>query len=93
MPRKPKSDYATAFGQALDAQLAKRSLSQATLATSVGTSSSYVNQTMSGARNASPQWVNLVANSLALTEKERRELHTAAALDLGYELDLTKKTP
>lgn len=89
MGRKPKTDYATAFGQALDAELAKRSLSRSALAQAANVSSSYVTQTMNGARLASPNWVNLVAGALNLPEKERRDLHFAAALDAGFELDLT----
>jgi sigma-70-like protein len=39
-------------------------------------------------KSASPQWVNLVAETLKLSEKARVALHRAAAKDQGYEIDL-----
>ena len=58
------------------------------LAEAVGKSPAYTNQTITGRKSASPQWVNLVAETLKLWAKERLALHRAAAKDQGYEIDL-----
>jgi hypothetical protein len=63
-------------------------MSQSDLAQAVGKSPAYTNQTMTGRKHASPEWVNLVAETLSLSQKERVVLHRAAAKDQGYEIDL-----
>jgi hypothetical protein len=63
-------------------------MSQHDLAEAVGKSPAYTNQTITGRKSASPQWVNLVAETLKLSAKERVALHRAAAKDQGYEIDL-----
>ena len=63
-------------------------MSQSDLAQAVGKSPAYTNQTMTGRKHASPEWVNLVAETLNLSQKERVVLHRAAAKDQGYEIDL-----
>ena len=79
---------ACAFGAAVNAALTERRMSQYELAEAVGKSRAYTNQTMTGRKSASPQWVNLVAETLKLSAKERVALHRAAAKDQGYEIDL-----
>lgn len=81
-----RAQFRTEFGAALAVNLAQRRMTQLDLARSVGTSRSYTNQTMSGRKGASPQWVNLVAESLGLSAEERVKLHTAAARDAGYDV-------
>jgi len=83
--------YATAFGEALARQLAKRGTNQRTLAFSVGTTPSYVNHVIAGRKMASPQFADKVADTLGLPKAERVGLHRAAARDAGFKLDLTKK--
>jgi transcriptional regulator with XRE-family HTH domain len=84
--------YATAFGEALARQFKQKKISQRDLASAAGVSPSYVNHIMAGRKSVSPQWADLVADTLKLGESARIELHRAAARDAGYKLDLTKKT-
>lgn len=91
MPRRTPSDCE--FGAAVSAALTERRMSQHDLADAVGKSVAYTNQTMTGRKSASPQWVNLVAETLKLTTKERAALHRAAAKDQGYEIDLGEYRP
>lgn len=86
-----RNRYATAFGAALTEQLAGRRMLQADLAKQLGRSAAYTNQVMTGRKKASPEWVDLIAGSLNLTDAERQRLHVAAATDHGFKLDLTKK--
>jgi transcriptional regulator with XRE-family HTH domain len=88
--QKGKKAYASAFGKALDEQLTRRSMRQTELAQATGVSPSYVNRLMT-VGNPSPQWVEIIAITLQLGPSERVDLHTAAAIDAGYKLDLTKK--
>lgn len=85
----PRKAIYTAFGEALNLALAERRLTQSELAASAGTSSSYVNQTMTGHTSVSPQWADLVAQALALDPRGTVELHQAAARAAGFKLDLT----
>jgi cyanate lyase len=85
-----RARFRTEFGTALSVQLARRRMTQSDLAHSVGRSPSYTNQVMSGRKGASPQWVELVADTLRLSKADRRRLHFAAAKDHGYRLDLTE---
>ena len=82
------SNFANAFGEALDRQLAKRSLRQKDLAAATGSSSAYISRLMNGAK-VSPTWANLIATSLNSTAQERLELHATAAQTWGYDLVLT----
>jgi len=68
-------------------------MSQADLAEAVGKSHAYTNQTLTGRKSASPEWVNLVAETLRLSRKQRTTLHRAAAKDQGYEIDLGEYRP
>lgn len=88
MSRRSKDDYASAFGRALDHQLAKKGVAQADLASATGASASYINRLMTG-RKVSPQWADKVSDVLHLDPHDRRTLHTAAAVTWGFKLDLT----
>lgn len=66
-----------------------RSLTGATqvdLANSAGISQPYLNQMMTGRKKPSPEWVDIIASTLNLNEEKTRELHLAAARDLGFKL-------
>lgn len=91
MPRhKGESEYSSAFGKALDAQLKGRGLTQADLARATKTSPAYINRAMKGGK-VSPEWADLIANSLRASQEARAELHKAAAISWGFKLDLTKR--
>lgn len=87
--RSKKGDYASAFGRALDEQLAKRGMRQSEIAAATAHSPSYVNQTMTGKKPVPPQWVDLVADVIRATPEERAHMHRGAALDHGFKIDLT----
>ena len=92
MARRPgKTDYASAFGKALDECMTARGVRQADLAGATGVSPAYINRMMTGSR-VSPEWAETVAVTLGLPDAERQRLHHAAAVSWGYQLDLTKKT-
>jgi predicted small secreted protein len=82
-------EYRTSFGMAVAHNLAATHTTQADVARATQRSLSYVNQTITGAKNVSPSWVDLVADVLRLPSSERTRLHRAAALDQGFKLDLT----
>src|SRR5262245_42322917 len=91
MPR--RSSTKSTFGAAVSSLLTERRMSQADLAEAVGKSHAYTNQTLTGRKSASPEWVNLVAETLRLSPKQRATLHRAAAKDQGYEIDLGEYRP
>jgi len=86
-----RSPYDTAFGASTSEFLAKRRMTQLDLTKAVGKHPAYTNQVLTGIRRPSPEYVDLVANALGLSDKERVVLHRAAAKDHGFKLDLTKK--
>jgi HD-GYP domain-containing protein (c-di-GMP phosphodiesterase class II) len=51
----------------------------------------YVNQLITGHKKPSPEWVDLIADTLKLSPEQRQALHVAAAKQHGFKLDLTKK--
>jgi len=83
--------YRTEFGASLSRKLQGARLNQPQLAEKIGASKPYVNQMLTGRRKPSPEWVDLIADTLGLGDKERVELHRAAARDSGFKIDLTKK--
>jgi transcriptional regulator with XRE-family HTH domain len=78
MPR--RSSTKSTFGAAVTTLLAERRMSQADLAEAVGKSHAYTNQTLTGRKSASPEWVNLVAETLRLSPKQRASLPGRAAM-------------
>ena len=88
-----RTSNTNAFGAAVSRALVERQMSQADLAGALGKSPAYTNQTLTGRKSASPEWVNLVAQALQLSPKQRASLHRAAAKDQGYEIDLGEYPP
>lgn len=87
--RRPnESEYAAAFGAALNDQLSKRQMRQSDLARATGVTSTYINRLASGYASPSPEWVDLIADTLKLQKRERGRLHAAAARSRGYRIDL-----
>lgn len=80
-----KKDYKDAFSDALAEQLARRSLRQSDLAHQNGVSQAYISRLTKGG-SVSPQWCDLIADSMKTTEAERRLLHVAAARAKGYRI-------
>lgn len=77
----------TNFGASVSQALAERQSSQTALASSVGRSVAYTNQTITGRKRPSPEWVDLIANTLEMNDIERKALHIAAAKDHGFKID------
>ncbi|HSH63347.1 helix-turn-helix domain-containing protein [Methyloceanibacter sp.] len=71
--------------------LAEARMTQTELAAKTGRSTAYVNQLITGHKKPSPEWVELIADTLKLSPEQRRDLHVAAARQHGFKLDLTKK--
>ena len=82
-----RRSYATLFAAALGQQLEPKGIRQADLARLTGRSPSYVNHTIAGRKAVSAEWVNVVAHAIECSDKERRKLHRAAALDAGFDID------
>lgn len=66
--------------------LAEGRITQSAMAGSANISQPYLNQMMTGKKNPSPQWVDIIASTLKLDATKRRELHLAAARDFGFKL-------
>lgn len=82
------NDTANTFGQSVSSILKSRGMTQEQLAEATGMSQSYTNQIITGRKTASARWADLVADTLSLTEQERTKLHTAAAKDNGFKIEL-----
>ena len=87
--KKTRCQTYTAFGNTVNDALTARRMSQTELARELNVAPSRVNNTMTGTRPASPHWTDLVADALQFSAEQRVSLHTAAAKDVGYKLDLT----
>lgn len=73
------SNFGTSVSQSLTG-------AQVDLADSAGISQPYLNQMMTGRKKPSPEWVDIIASTLKLSEEKRRDLHLAAARDHGFKL-------
>ena len=81
------------FGEVVSSALAASSSTQSELAAKLNTHPVYVNRLMTGDREPSAKWANLVAHALKLSEEQRIALNRAAAKDNGYALDLSPPKP
>lgn len=75
-------------GKALAEFISARGMSQSALASAANSSQPYVNQVVNGARTPSSDWLDMVAEVMELTKKERVRLHRAGAKDNGFKIDL-----
>ncbi len=76
------------FGKNVSKLLKQRKRTQESLAFAIGRSQSYTNQVLNGQKAPSAQWADLVADALKLSPEERKKLHSAAARDNGFRIDL-----
>lgn len=74
-----------AFAAALTEQLARRSLRQSDIASANGVTRTYMSKLMN-TDTPSPEWVEIIANTLKASDEERRTLHQAAAARAGYKI-------
>jgi transcriptional regulator with XRE-family HTH domain len=89
--KKRRSRYDSDFGASVSRKLAEARMTQSDLAKNTSQSTAYVNQIITGRKKPLPEWIDLIADALNLTDKERVQLHRTAAQERGYKLDLTKK--
>jgi transcriptional regulator with XRE-family HTH domain len=75
--------FASAFGEALDKQLAARAMRRVDLAAAMDVSQSYVSKVANGTGNASPRTVARFAGALNLNAAETSSLMAAAAQAKG----------
>lgn len=82
--------FETNIGRSLTSLLAERGETLSKLADDLQVSPSYVSQVARGQKRPTAKWLDIVAETMALSPEQTQELHTAGALDAGYKLDLTK---
>lgn len=80
-----KTNYSN-FGTSVSNLLTEARTTQTALAGTANISQPYLNQMLTGKKSPSPEWVEIIANSMKLSKKKRRELHIAAAKDYGFKL-------
>lgn len=66
--------------------LSSRSMTQSDLASATDVSAKYVNHLMNGRKTPSPEWVEIIANTLNASPQERTDLHRSAAMAKGYKI-------
>jgi len=76
----------TELGTIIDKALSRQGVQQNELAASLSQSPSYVSQVLRGNKRPSALWIDLVADTLKLNDKQRKELHLKAARQLGFKL-------
>ena len=86
----PKAKYGD-FGNSVSRALTENRFTQTDLANATGSTSSYVNQIMTGRKRPNAEWVEMICDVMGLTPHQRQELHQNAAKAHGFKLDLTKK--
>ena len=84
----PDKKSTTRFGKELSAQLKARRLRPTDISQDLGVSVSYVSGLTTGAKNASAQTADRIADVIGAADEERVRLHRAAAVDAGFRLDL-----
>lgn len=88
MSRK-KPDYASAFGAALDRQLAKRSMRPADLAAALNVSPAYVSRVRSGTVTVSASNATKFAEAIGANAEGYNALLNAAATASGFVVEHT----
>lgn len=83
------SNSKTEAGKLIRGYMTSTNTSQTAFAEAVGKNAKYVNHLVTGHRRPSPEWVDIVATGLNLSDDERSKLHLAAAKDHGFKIDLS----
>lgn len=88
-----RTRYDSTFGSSVSKALTEAEMTQTELAAKIKQSTAYVNQVITGRKRAAPEWIDIMADAMQLSPRERVKLHRAAAIDQGFKLtlDLTKK--
>jgi transcriptional regulator with XRE-family HTH domain len=83
-----KPDEDKAFGAALGKYLGQYGKSRAGVASEMGITRSYISQLTTGAKVASAEKVDSLADTIGVSQEERVDLHRAAAKSAGFRIDL-----
>jgi len=83
-----KRDGDKAFGAALGKYLDQYGKSRAGVASEMGITRSYISQLTTGAKVASAEKVDSLADTIGVSQEERVDLHRAAAKSAGFRIDL-----
>ena len=86
--RKPATESDKAFPRVFRAMTDARDVTQASISQALGVNGTYVSHLATGLKTPKPETIDRLAEALSLDEGETRRLHTAAAVDLGFRLDL-----
>lgn len=87
--RKPKSKTGTLLKAAITAS----NSSQSQLANTIGASTAYVSQVVTGQKTPSAEWLNVAASALNLSPGETVQLNLSLARDHGFKIDLKDDDP
>lgn len=84
--------YSTEFGRLVEQHLTRNGMRARDLASATSVSRTYISRLMTTG-TASPEWTQLICDTLGVGPEDAVEIHHAAAKGAGYmlELDLTKK--
>lgn len=86
MTSNSKARNYTEFGASVSNSLTGANWSAADLARALNVTGSQVSHLMTGLRKPAPQWVDLIADTLNMSEDQRKELHRTAARQYGFKL-------
>lgn len=84
------SDDKNYFGTKLSEILNRKAISQSALSRDLGVSRAYVSSLTTGSKAPSAEKTDKIADAVGATKTERRRLHTAAAADLGFKINIPK---
>ncbi len=76
----------TPFGKEVRAYLTSSNTTQLSFAKGLSVTSPYISHLMTGKRNPSSRWVDLIADAMNATPEQRRDLHHKAAQQKGFKL-------
>jgi len=90
---RPSGSNHTEFGRLVASILRQGGIPQAALATALDVKPAALSMVLTGARRASPEWVEAISDVIGATSEVRRNLHVAAARTVGYRIWLFEEPP
>lgn len=86
--RKPSQESTKAFPKVFRSLSESQEVTQTEISAALGISTAYVSQLATGVKTPGPETIDKLAAAMELDEAATRKLHTAAAKDMGFRLDL-----
>ena len=74
------------LGAVVSSNLSVSNMTQKSLAEATGQSPAYLNHVLTGRKNPSARWCDLIAETLKLNKEQTTKLHTEAAKRHGFKL-------